>query len=139
MFRADHAALAVKSLSRSRSFYEYLGGKVISKPSPNFVEVMLGNLRLHLVQAVGETSDKRCEGTQGIDHLCVSVDSLAELTAVCHLLNSCSLLAGFGPFAIQESPPLGDGFQDHAEERPPLRTLYAHDPDGISLEIRCYT
>jgi catechol 2,3-dioxygenase-like lactoylglutathione lyase family enzyme len=135
MFRADHAALAVKNLSRSRTFYEYLGARVVSRPSTRFVEVMLGNLRLHLVQA--KTFDPPREDAVGIDHICVSVETFADLESVRDKLNASPLIAPFGPFHIQESPPLGPG-QSHSEERPPVRTLYAKDPDGIGLEIRCY-
>lgn len=136
MFRVDHAALAVQSLSRSRAFYEYLGGKVVSRPSELFVEIMLGDLRLHLVKA--ENGDKAPVGSGGIDHLCVSVETLEQLETVRDLINGCPLLEGKGPFAIQESPKLSSDQCGHAEQRPPRRTLYARDPDGIALEIRCY-
>lgn len=135
MFKADHIALNVADLGRSKSFYESLGGRVVSKPSPHFLEMMLGDLRLHILPVQG---DPRATATHGLDHMSVNVESVAQLEQVRDLLNDSPLVAAWAPFAIEESTMLGDGLSEHAEERPPRKTLYAKDPDGIVLEIRCY-
>lgn len=137
MLRSDHTALAVKNLGLSREFYEFLGGRVVSKPSPHFVEIMLGDLRLHIVRAP-EPEERVSEKAPRIEHFCLSVDSTHELEKLRDRVNGCELIKHMGPFEIQESPPLGEGFAGHAEQRPPNRTLYMKDPDGIMIEVRCY-
>jgi hypothetical protein len=98
---------------------------------------MLGDLRLHLVR-----TDRDRPATPvaapGLAHFCVSVDSYAELEKVRDLLNACPLLEAWAPFAIETAPMLGEGLASHCEERPPRHTLYARDPDGVELEVRCY-
>ncbi len=137
MLRSDHTALAVKNLGLSREFYEYLGGRVVSLPSPHFVEIMLGDLRLHFVRATSP-NETASDAAPRIEHFCVSVDSIHELEKLRDRVNACELIKHLGPFEIQESPPLGEGFAGHAEQRPPKKTLYVKDPDGIMMEVRCY-
>ncbi len=137
MLRSDHTALAVKNLGLSREFYEFLGGRVVSKPSPHFIELLLGDLRLHIVRAP-DPDLKQSELAPRIEHFCLSVDTTAELERLCDQVNGCELIKHMGPFEIQESPLLGASFADHAEQHPPRKTLYLRDPDGIMLEIRCY-
>ena len=137
MLKVDHTALAVTDLETSRAFYTTeLGGVVVSKPSPRFVEILLGNIRLHLVQADGTAP---LAAGPRIDHLCLAVERLDELHAMCRRLNACAAIAARGPYAVEDSPPLGLDGEEHAEERPPTKTLYFHDPDGLGLEVRCYT
>jgi catechol 2,3-dioxygenase-like lactoylglutathione lyase family enzyme len=139
MLRSDHTALAVRDLDRSRAFYLNLGGRVVSKPSPNFLEIMLGDLRLHLVPTVARDGATAVdEGAAGIDHFCLSVASVRDLHALCERLNAFQRAIGGAPCELVGSPMLGEGFAGHAEERPPLKTLYMRDPDGIQLEIRAY-
>jgi len=135
VFKNDHTAMAVRTLQRSRRFYEFIGGRVVSKPSAHFLEIMLGDLRLHIVQGDGGSVQP---GGVGLDHVCVSVENLATLEDLCARLNSYPDITAFGPFAIQDSPPLGADFTEHAEQHVPRQTLYARDPDGINLEFRCY-
>jgi len=136
LFKTDHTAFAVRDLEKSKAFYEHLGGRVTSKPSPNFVELMLGELRLHMIRA---GSDKRASNTAAcIDHISLSVGSIDELQKVQARVNAAPHLEGQGPFEIEDSTPLGVDFVDHAEERPPLKTLFFRDPDGITIEIRAY-
>jgi catechol 2,3-dioxygenase-like lactoylglutathione lyase family enzyme len=136
-FRHDHIALTVKDLQVSRDFYEYLGGKVVSRPSPGFMEIVLGELRLHLVPDEGAT--QKTQRAPRIDHLCLRVSSLDELTAVEKHVNAHPSLVGRHPVEVEDSPPLGEGGVDHCEERPPRKTLYFQDPDGIRLEVRAYS
>ena len=135
MIKHDHIAIAVANFEKSLDFYLTLGAKVVSKPSEKFVEIVLGDVRLHLIlsrdKAVSQSAHPR------LDHLCLGVDSLSELTDLAKKLNKTAAGQTFGPFLIQESPPLGPG-QTHSEESPPLATLYFRDPDGIGLEARCY-
>lgn len=138
MFKADHIALAVADLGRSRAFYEALGGRVVSRPSPHFVELMLGNLRLHIVPRDQVSGPDSARPPVGLDHFSVSVDSVAALERLRDFLNTCPVVERFAPFAIEDSEMLGQGLAEHAEERPPAKTLYAKDPDGITLEVRCY-
>jgi catechol 2,3-dioxygenase-like lactoylglutathione lyase family enzyme len=134
--RFDHVALAVRSLARSRDFYVgLLGAKVVSKPSDTFVEILLGDLCLHLLpmaaSAEGQTDAAR------LHHGALAVETLADLRALRDALNASPLVASYGPFVVQESPPQGAG-GTHVERRAPVATLYFRDPDGIRLEARCY-
>ena len=136
MFKADHTAVAVTDLDDSRAFYtDELGGVVVSKPSRRFVEILLGDVRLHLVQA--EEPGEPGHGPR-IDHVCLRVETLEELDHLCRRLNASRRVARRGPYRVVESPPLGEGGGEHAEERPPTRTLYFYDPDGVGIEVRCY-
>lgn len=146
LFVPDHIALSVKDLAASRRFYEFLGGRVVSKPSKNFLEIMLGTQRIHLVPDAHTTFDflgnnaKRENGETpraGIDHFCLTVASVTDLEFLaCRLTDSP--FPGSSAVKLVESPKLGDGFSAHCEERPPLKTLYFSDPDGIALEVRAY-
>ena len=135
MLKHDHIALAVSNFEKSLEFYLALGAKVVSKPSEKFVEIVLGNVRLHLILSKNQGSSQSM--SPRLDHLCLGVDNLTELTELSKKLNKTSAGQKYGPFLVQESPPLGPG-QTHSEERPPLATLYFRDPDGIGLEARCY-
>lgn len=135
-FSHDHIALTVKDLQVSREFYEYLGGRVVSRPSTGFMEIVLGDIRLHLVPDSGAV--QKTPRSPRIDHLCLRVSSLDALTEVEHHVNAHPLLAGRRPCEVEDSPPLGEGGMDHCEERPPRKTLYFADPDGIRLEVRAY-
>lgn len=136
-FLHDHVALTVKDLSVSRSFYEFLGGRVVSKPSNAFMEIVLGEIRLHLTPEAETTADgPRVESR--IDHLCLRVGSVDALAELQDQLNAHPLLVSRAKCEVEDSPPLGAGGKDHAEERPPQKTLYFEDPDGIRLEVRAY-
>lgn len=141
MFRHDHVALAVRDLNVSRDFYEHLGGHVVSRPSAAFMEIVLGEIRLHLVRRGQQELDGAPPGRtpdgQRIDHLCLRVASLDDLVCVRDRLNAHPALRGRAPCALVDSPPLGDG--NHVEELPPQKTLYFEDPDGIRLEVRAYS
>ena len=134
-FRSDHIALAVRDLAASRRFYEALGGRTVSKPSPHFLEIMLGEQRLHLLPEASR--DVAADDSIRIDHFCVAVESVAALEAYAAYLRLLPELAG-RPIAVTESEALGEGLGDHCEERPPLKTLYFADPDGIRIEVRAY-
>lgn len=136
LFAHDHVALTVKDLGVSRDFYEYLGGRVVSRPSPGFMEIVLGDIRLHLIPDSHATDAEH--RSSRIDHLCLRVKSLADLGEVEKLINSHPALAN-KPCEIEDSPPLGEGGKEHCEERPPRKTLYFEDPDGIRLEVRAYS
>jgi catechol 2,3-dioxygenase-like lactoylglutathione lyase family enzyme len=140
--RHDHIALIVSDLERSARFYHLLGGRTVSRPSADFCEILIGELRLHLVRARTPHHETGRPGTgtrpaHRIDHICLQVGSQAELSDLAAVLNKSESAAAFGPFLIQQSPPLGPG-ATHCEERPPLATLYFRDPDGLGLEARCY-
>ena len=135
MLKHDHIALAVSNFDQSLEFYLALGARVVSKPSEKFVEILIGEVRLHLILA--KEPGKALANHPRLDHLCLGVDSIAELNQLAKNLNKTAAGLKHGPFLVQESPPLGPG-QTHAEERPPLATLYFRDPDGIGLEARCY-
>jgi catechol 2,3-dioxygenase-like lactoylglutathione lyase family enzyme len=138
MFKSDHTAFAVRDLERSRAFYVHLGGRVVSKPSANFVEVMLGDMRLHMVQATADDGGDPAGVRPGIDHVCLAVEKVADLEAVLERINAYPEIRERAHYELGDSPMLGTGFVEHAEERPPLKTLYFRDPDGIMLEIRAY-
>jgi catechol 2,3-dioxygenase-like lactoylglutathione lyase family enzyme len=140
VIKHDHIALAVTNFEKSLEFYLTLGARVVSKPSDKFVEIVLGDVRLHLILASHQSpspSNPSPFDHPRLHHLCLAVDSLTELQDLSLRLNNTKAGQKYGPFLIQESPPLGPG-KTHSEERPPLATLYFRDPDGIGLEARCY-
>jgi catechol 2,3-dioxygenase-like lactoylglutathione lyase family enzyme len=136
LFDVDHIALHVRDLEASRKFYTFLGGRVVSKPSPHFLEIMLGAQRIHLLPQAEGPADGLVNA--GIEHFCLQVPSFRELAEVVERLKMCEQIAHHGPPVIEESPMLGDGLDHHSEERPPLKTVYFKDPDGIAIEIRTY-
>jgi catechol 2,3-dioxygenase-like lactoylglutathione lyase family enzyme len=135
--RADHVALSIRSLQRSRDFYVgLLGGVVTSKPSDTFVEVALGNACVHLLpMATGPAAP--IHGAH-VNHFSLAVETHAELIALRDALNTSPLVSEYGPFEIVASPPQGADGGTHVERRPPRATLYFCDPDGVRLEVRCY-
>jgi len=135
LIKHDHIAIAVSNFEKSLEFYLALGAKIVSIPSDKFVEIVLGDIRLHLILA--EESSSTQLDTPRLHHLCLCVDSFTELQLLTNQINNSTAGQKFGPFLIQESPPLGPN-QTHCEERPPLATLYFRDPDGIDFEARCY-
>jgi catechol 2,3-dioxygenase-like lactoylglutathione lyase family enzyme len=135
-FLHDHVALTVRDLQVSREFYEDLGGRVVSRPSPAFMEIVLGDIRLHLVRA--ERGTEPGKPASRIDHLCLRVPSVADLALLEGMINAHPLVRGRPPCHVEESPPLGADRKEHCEERPPQKTLYFEDPDGIRLEVRAY-
>ncbi|MCX6124432.1 MAG: VOC family protein [Proteobacteria bacterium] len=151
---SDHIALNVADQLRSRKFYELIGGKIVSKASPYFMEIVIGNQRLHIVTRGCATKNEKNTAPADvtvnpvivvappIDHFCLRVSNLVELEALLNKLNGSPLLADqrqrSGPLKIIDSPPLGAGAEGQAEEFPPLKTLYLRDPDGVGIEIRAY-
>jgi catechol 2,3-dioxygenase-like lactoylglutathione lyase family enzyme len=140
-FRHDHIALTVKDLQVTRQFYESLGGRVVSKPSSAFMEIVLGDMRLHILPT-GSAAEEAPRGTpqrkSRIDHLCLQVESVEDLMWVEQTINTHPLLSGRARCEVEDSPPFGEGGSEHVEERPPRKTLYFADPDGIRLEVRAY-
>jgi catechol 2,3-dioxygenase-like lactoylglutathione lyase family enzyme len=136
MFLHDHVAMTVRDLDVSRAFYQDLGGRVVSKPSPRFLEIVLGEIRLHIVPADGPDG---ATPASRIDHLCLRIASVEALEALGDRLNAHPLRAGRSACVVEDSPPLGEGGADHCEEYPPRKTLYFEDPDGIRLEVRAYS
>lgn len=142
MFLHDHVALTVRDLPTSRRFYESLGGHVVSKPSPSFLEILLGEVRLHLVKGgdpkLGPSAHaNETEQPVRIDHLCLRVATVDKLRAIEEHVNGLLVSEGHAPCRVEDSPPFGAG-GTHVEERPPRKTLYFKDPDGIRLEVRAY-
>lgn len=138
VFGHDHVALTVRNLDASREFYEYLGGRVVSRPSTGFLEIVLGEIRLHLLPEADPVTGEPTRGPR-IDHLCLRVPSLDALAAVEKHVNAHPRLRERAPCVIEDSPALGDGGKEHVEEFPPRKTLYFEDPDGIRLEVRAYS
>lgn len=136
MFRFDHIALVVSDPERTAGFYEALGGRRVSKPSPHFIEIMLGEVRLHITPA--ETSGGP-PASAGLDHFCAFVNSAEELASVRDLVNQHPSTRRHGPVEIQQSPPMDAARTGHCEERVPTQTLYFRDPDGVQVEIRRYS
>jgi hypothetical protein len=97
--------------------------------------MVLGDVRLHLVPADGTSSVDRASR---IDHLCLQVSSVEDLVLLQETVNAHPLRRQFAPCIVDESPQLGEGGKEHCEERPPRKTLYFEDPDGIRLEVRAY-
>src|SRR4051812_41022483 len=122
-FRHDHVALNVKDLQVSRDFYESLGGRVVSKPSSEFMEIVLGEIRLHLVPTGGGGADAASVKSR-IAHICLRVESVEDLIYVQERINSHPLRGGRTHCEVEDSPPLGEGGSGHVEECPPRKTLY---------------
>lgn len=138
MFQFDHIALTVADPARSAEFYEHLGGLRVSKPSPHFIEIMLGQVRLHITAAAAVAPADPDSGA-GINHFCATVSSVAQLAQLRDLINSHPQIMPHGRFEIQASPPMDAARTGHCEERVPTHTLYFRDPDGIHVEIRTYS
>ncbi len=134
-FLTDHIALAVRDLAASRRFYEALGGRTVSKPSPHFLEIMLGEQRLHFLPEARR--DASVTDEVRIDHFCVAVESVTALEEYAACLRALPELEG-RRIEVEDSERLGAGLREHSEERPPLKTLYFADPDGIRIEVRAY-
>lgn len=143
MIQTDHAAIAVRNLAQSQSFYERLGGITLSRPSKKFVEIELGDLRLHLVKMqkidVRELVESELSeaGCPRIDHLCLKVGSMAEMKELKLRAEGHPACQRWALFSIIDSPPLGQ-FGESVEKTQPLKCMYLRDPDGISIEVRCY-
>lgn len=118
-----HLALTVTDSERSRDFYvNLLGFQVLAE----FGEVcMLGNgsLVLAVKPAPDPTrapeDDRFDENRVGLDHLCLSVASLAELERVVTILDERNVPHG-------EIEDLGDTG---------LRVVTLRDPDNIQIEL----
>lgn len=144
MFKNDHIAIFVKDVDISRHFYEYIGGRVVSQPSNKFLEILLGEVRLHILplpdQALANQPlpAQALAGTPRLDHLCFQVESLDDLVFLQAKINSFPSPRPHEPYVIKDSPPLAMDGKSHCEQRPPRKTLYFEDPDGIKLEARAY-
>ena len=120
--RLNHAVLYVRSVERTREFYErVLGFKTL---------VWLPD-RAAFFQAPGSTNDHDLgtfqigsgagpstagQGAVGLYHLAWEVDTLGELKRIAGLLSERGALVG-------------------ASDHVTTKALYAHDPDGIEFEV----
>jgi catechol 2,3-dioxygenase-like lactoylglutathione lyase family enzyme len=136
----DHIGIICKDLEKSRAFYvECLGARVTSKDSPHFLELMVGNVKFHFIrEGTLDLTDPQRE-IKLRDHFCLNVKGLGELEALQQTLKtSGAQFIDPKTIEVEESIPLGEGFQGHAESRPPLRTLFFTDPNGAVIEVRAY-
>lgn len=120
IMRLNHAVLYVRDVARSVAFYaDVLGFRTVSAfPGAAFLQADgstndhdLGLFEIGDAQASGAG-----QGRVGLYHLAWEVDTLAELAAVAERLSAAGALVG-------------------ASDHTTTKSLYAHDPDGLELEV----
>jgi catechol-2,3-dioxygenase len=115
--RLNHAVLYVRDVDASRGFYEQVLGFKTLIHTPG---------QAAFLQASGSTNDHDLglfqigsgagRTTVGLYHLAWEVDTLNELERIKGLLEEAGALVG-------------------ASDHVTTKSLYAHDPDGIELEV----
>ncbi len=120
--RLNHAVLYVRDIERTRAFYEGVLG---------FTTLVFLPGQAAFFQAAGSTNDHDLgtfqigagagpsaagRSTVGLYHLAWEVDTLAELSRLATALGGAGALVG-------------------ASDHVTTKALYAHDPDGIELEV----
>lgn len=119
--RLNHAVLYVRDAERSAAFYvDVLGFRpVMSRPGAVFLQAS-GSTNDHDLGlfSIGEHAGTSEAGkrTVGLYHLAWEVDTLAELGRIAGVLAERGALVGAS---------------DHGS----TKALYAHDPDGLELEV----
>lgn len=124
--RLNHAVLYVRDVDRSAAFYqEVLGFRRVDMglgrrgPSAAFLQAP-GSTNDHDVGLfeIGSAAGASQAGRQtvGLYHLAWEVDTLAELERLAGALSEAGALVG-------------------ASDHGTTKSLYAHDPDGIELEV----
>jgi catechol-2,3-dioxygenase len=123
--RLNHAVLYVRDLSRSLDFYVgLLGFTRIEEMTPDGLAAAFlrapGSTNDHDLGlfAIGDAAGPSVAGraTVGLYHLAWEVDTLDELERLARVLSSAGALVG-------------------ASDHGTTKSLYAHDPDGLELEI----
>ncbi|HRW38376.1 MAG: VOC family protein [Acidimicrobiales bacterium] len=119
--RLNHAVLYVRDAERSAAFYrDVLGFRTVaSMPGGAFLQAP-GSTNDHdlALFGIGEHAGPTEAGrrTVGLYHLAWEVGTLAELAEVGQALQAAGALVG-------------------ASDHGTTKSLYAHDPDGLELEV----
>jgi catechol-2,3-dioxygenase len=119
--RLNHAVLYVRDVERSVAFYtDVLGFRVVNAmPGAAFVQApgSTNDHDLGLFQIGAAAGDSQAgRATVGLYHLAWEVDTLAELDRLAGVLTEHGALVG-------------------ASDHGTTKSLYAHDPDGLELEV----
>lgn len=124
--RLNHAVLYVRELQRSLDFYTGVLGftRIVEMTPPQMPTAAFlrapGSTNDHDLGlfAIGDSAGPSLAGraTVGMYHLAWEVDTLAELERLARDLSAAGALVG-------------------ASDHGTTKSLYAHDPDGLELEI----
>jgi catechol-2,3-dioxygenase len=117
----NHAVLYVRDVARSVAFYtDVLGFRVVNQmPGAAFVQAPASTNDHDLgLFEIGAAAGPSLAGkaTVGLYHLAWEVDTLAELDRISEVLSKAGALVG-------------------ASDHGTTKSLYAHDPDGLELEV----
>ncbi len=120
--RLNHAVLYVRDLERTKAFYtEVLGFRIVNEiPGMGAFFQAPGSTNDHDLGtfAIGDGAGPSAAGraTVGLYHLAWEIDTLAELQRLAEVLSAHGALVG-------------------ASDHGTTKSLYAHDPDGLELEV----
>jgi len=125
----DHIYLAVSDLARAQAWYDTVLGEVLGFRCNRFEiggdpHVQYYNRQFGIVLRPARSSRSHDPYAPGLHHLCLRVDSVAEVRAVAEQLRSRGIAA---------SPA-----QAHAEYAPDYWATFFEDPDGVRLEVTNY-
>ena len=125
----DHCYLAVSDLARSERFYDLVMLDALGFRKNSFVlagdaHIQYFNRHFGVVLRPARTPTQHDSYAPGLHHLCLRVESAADVRAVANALQTAGIAAS--------EPRL------HPEYAPDYVATFFTDPDGIRLEITNY-
>jgi catechol 2,3-dioxygenase-like lactoylglutathione lyase family enzyme len=125
----DHIYIAVCDFARSERYYDRVMVEVLGFRKNSFTlggdpHIQYFNRHFGLVLRPARTSDRHNPYAPGLHHLCLRVDSVADVQAVARQLRALGIEAS-------EAEP-------HADYAPDYWATFFNDPDGIRLEVTNY-
>lgn len=125
----DHVYLSVTDLARAQAFYDVVLQAVLGFRKNSFtlsgdVHVQYYSRHFGIVLRPARDAGAHDPYRAGLHHLCLRVDSVADVVAVADGLRAAG---------IEATPALA-----HAEYSPDYWATFFTDPDGIRLEVTNY-